>query len=540
MTHQVMAFLGRVRQEHCPQPTTVLEVGSRNVNGMARTAFPDALSYTGVDIEAGEGVDRVIDGERLTDHFPLNRFDVVMCFPAGTVISGSGTTIEKLKVGDAVRGAKGQIQKVTQTFSRTHSGEIIRLRCGNLPDIRMTPEHPVLVTKVRRIHQCNTKDEQKAVYEHVAAEPVWKKASEVSVNDWLVVPKQTEEKQHSITFPVGRGRKLVTYPVDEGLAWLLGMYVAEGFTHFPTKAGGRTTFALHAKETYYADRLIEELYRLGLHGAAYQTPALKKNNGRIVVCDCKGFAQLLVQLCGKGAVNKRVPECILASSSSVARAFISGVTDGDGCLRRGKTSDYYTISTVSPVLAHGLLEALYKIGIQAGMSNPAKGTATIQGRAVNTKDFQNVYWSKRAWDGTLDKAGRVPYGLCRFIGDVSYVRVRETATETVSDLPVYNIETEDHTYGVPFTVHNCTEVLEHCVRPWMIVDQMKAVLKPSGLLIVSTPTYGFPLHRHPIDCYRFGEDAYRLWLFGDMQLLTLDRLVDDLGQPGLAGVGRKK
>lgn len=85
----------------------------------------------------------------------------------------------------------------------------------------------------------------------------------------------------------------------------------------------------------------------------------------------------------------------------------------------------------------------------------------------------------------------------------------------------------------------CCECLEHCVRPWLIVEQLKSVLRPGGHLWMSTPTFGFPLHRFPIDCYRYGEDAYRLWIFEGMELLRLAHVVDDINQPAIAAVGRK-
>lgn len=86
----------------------------------------------------------------------------------------------------------------------------------------------------------------------------------------------------------------------------------------------------------------------------------------------------------------------------------------------------------------------------------------------------------------------------------------------------------------------CCEVLEHVVRPWNLVEGMKRQLKPGGRLWVSTPTYGFPLHRFPLDCYRFGEDAYRNWLFADMEILDLGHVKDQLDQPAIVALGVKK
>ena len=39
----------------------ILEVGSRDVNGSLRSCAPPDADYLGVDIEAGDGVDRVLD-----------------------------------------------------------------------------------------------------------------------------------------------------------------------------------------------------------------------------------------------------------------------------------------------------------------------------------------------------------------------------------------------------------------------------------------------------------------------------------------------
>ena len=59
------------------QPRNVLEVGSRNVNGTARDAFPNTV-WWGVDVEPGDGVDEVRD---LSGGCPLEwveTFDLVV------------------------------------------------------------------------------------------------------------------------------------------------------------------------------------------------------------------------------------------------------------------------------------------------------------------------------------------------------------------------------------------------------------------------------------------------------------------------------
>jgi len=51
------------------------------------------------------------------------------------------------------------------------------------------------------------------------------------------------------------------------------------------------------------------------------------------------------------------------------------------------------------------------------------------------------------------------------------------------------------------------QMLEHCEFFWLTFAEMVRVLKPTGLLILIAPSAG-PIHRYPVDCYRFYPDAY--------------------------------
>ena len=69
-----------------------------------------------------------------------------------------------------------------------------------------------------------------------------------------------------------------------------------------------------------------------------------------------------------------------------------------------------------------------------------------------------------------------------------------------------------------------------------------ANLKTGGHLIITTPTFGFPLHRFPKDYWRFGEDAFREVFFAGFEILNLVHLDDDLipaKNVTIAAIGRK-
>ena len=68
------------------------------------------------------------------------------------------------------------------------------------------------------------------------------------------------------------------------------------------------------------------------------------------------------------------------------------------------------------------------------------------------------------------------------------------------DLPRYFKESE-------FDCVSCLDTLEHVPDPVKVCTKAAWVLKPGGLLILSAAGNGFPLHRHPIDCWRILPDG---------------------------------
>ncbi len=52
------------------------------------------------------------------------------------------------------------------------------------------------------------------------------------------------------------------------------------------------------------------------------------------------------------------------------------------------------------------------------------------------------------------------------------------------------------------------QMLEHCAHFWRVFTEIARVLKPEGLIFMIAPSAG-PIHRYPVDCYRFYPDAYQ-------------------------------
>jgi SAM-dependent methyltransferase len=86
----------------------------------------------------------------------------------------------------------------------------------------------------------------------------------------------------------------------------------------------------------------------------------------------------------------------------------------------------------------------------------------------------------------------------------------------------------------------CSEVLEHVARPWRALPELRRVLQPGALVIVTAPSC-FPLHAFPDDFYRYSESGLRVLLedagFVDIETASggrVDFKLDDHGGGRLA------
>lgn len=98
----------------------------------------------------------------------------------------------------------------------------------------------------------------------------------------------------------------------------------------------------------------------------------------------------------------------------------------------------------------------------------------------------------------------------------------ESGATYIADLCATNKETIG---GNKFDVVVCTEVLEHTLQPFDAVNEIRRILKPGGVALISTP-YNFRIHGPLPDCWRFTEHGLRA-LFKDFDVMSLNELEDE-------------
>lgn len=125
-------------------------------------------------------------------------------------------------------------------------------------------------------------------------------------------------------------------------------------------------------------------------------------------------------------------------------------------------------------------------------------------------------------------------GVRQFFAGANY-----TGVDMEAGLGVDRVANAEEWDGSQYDVVICCEMLEHTKRFWLALETLRHSVRPGGYLLITTPDFGFPLHRHPRDYWRFGEDAYREVFFDGFELLELEKVTDTAGFHGWAALGRK-
>lgn len=387
----------------------------------------------------------------------LIKFDLKMtkgnaCVKGDTMVFGNNVEITAIKPGNLVLSKDGKEQKILATSSREYTGEIVNLDVLGLPTLSLTPDHPVLTAHFRRVHRKSKRSHGENVYEWTY-ELEWKPAGRLNPKEYVVVPRSKSSQPVFLNLRKGIHRKLTHRMVNRNIAWLLGVWTAGGCT-----SGNNVIFTLGSSETELANKILEvAANELGIHGTLFKRPGLSKLYLKLYDQD---LARFLRDNFGTRATNKHIPNFMKFAPHDALRMFMDGILRGSGNLSTSsKGSKNLRIVTSSKKLAYDLMEVLYKLGIAPSLYDQEPKEMIVKGRRYSCKRSYVIRFSKRKWDREPCKNDKQPYSRAKSNSDYIFLPIKKI-TKSWESTKVYNLQTEDNTFCIPFIVHNC-EFLEH-------------------------------------------------------------------------------
>jgi hypothetical protein len=272
--------------------------------------------------------------------------------------------ISEIEIGDKVLTHKNRFRAVKRTFIRDYDGELIKIRTGKFNlDMKTTPEHPILIAipKIKRnekhmkyhhTRDWSEKEEFEIVNKRIHDIPLdmnkrtrrasigrlnkirklynvnydfmWKKAEDVTENDFMVYPIIREIK---------RNKKFM----NEDLCYLLGLFLADGSYQFK---GGYIKFFVEKELIEKVKNKIISVF--GITPKIYQRKRSENDCCEIVI-----FSRKIVkdfEIFGKRE-NKKPPIEILTLPLKYQKSFLDGYFDGDGFESNRGTTTAITISS---------------------------------------------------------------------------------------------------------------------------------------------------------------------------------------------------
>lgn len=335
------------------------------------------------------------------------------CFIKGTLtLTNNGyKNIEDVEITDRLLTHTGRFQKIVNLQRKMYTGSVFDIKTKYYPEvITTTEEHPFYI----REKQAN----------NIFGEAIWKKANELTMNDYFGMVINNNEIIPEFTFDKPQHIKL-----DKLDYWfVMGYLVGDGWIEERNKI----RFSINSKEED-EDAIFERINRvIPITDKKFDSGDKCKKFG----CSNMIWYNILKQF-GKYAHGKLIPEWVQDAPIEFIQEFINGYMKADGC-----------VTTVSKNLVYGLQRLYLKLGHIFSINKSIRPKTTIiEGETVNQRDLYQIY-------GILQKERKIS----SFIEDgyVWYAPSEITRRETI-EIPVYNFEVEtDNSYIVMNTiVHNC-------------------------------------------------------------------------------------
>lgn len=375
------------------------------------------------------------------------RTDIVVCpkcVPPNTIILGDSKPIDKFKVGDhTICGGA-----VNDVYRRDYEGELTLVKAVGLPPLKLTPDHPVLVSCIKGPKH------GKRVFEElkfIPAKDIRHWDSKKYGRDYghgLVIPKLKREMKitrlNLEPFTSTRGAKTARgmgYPteleINKELAWLMGLYIADGYA---TKTEIGFSLSLSHKDEKVVEKVKKISLKMGYSPRSFRIPNERAVN---VTIPSRILSRAFRSWFGSRASEKKIPNFLLMNyNDEIIRSCLDGYLCGDGCI---VSSGLMRSSTVSEILALQLQLLSFSIGMSCRLRVRKGGESCIMGRKIVGKPiYQLDFQIPRYWNSMFKFEKEYIIAPVRKVDKVFY------------NGEVYNISTEKKIYLVSNAiVHNC-------------------------------------------------------------------------------------
>jgi len=324
--------------------------------------------------------------------------------------------IKDLTVSDKVLSSDGTYNAVEGIMTKKHDGDLYSITTWmtNTP-VKSSAEHGF---KVMTDKGC-----------------VWKKASELSIGDYLVFPKSNSTKDTGNTIDVlsfikpylnkahlnnlvetsthfkiqsnfTKESKFIpkTLKVTKDLMFLLGLFLAEG--HVGASKMDSIGFSFHKDETHlinFVNKSMLEIFGLESHPVNHRSR--RNYNGQSIIFYSSVVAFLFKSLFGLGARNKFIHKHILNQSPELLKELLLGEFLGDGSY--SKSTYEFSISTTSKHIAYSLRLIMARLNILSSVrTSRVEYKVNVSGTSKRKLlDMFNIVYDKtRKWENGYDRA----------------------------------------------------------------------------------------------------------------------------------------
>jgi ribonucleotide reductase class II len=201
---------------------------------------------------------------------------------------------------------------------------------------------------------------------------IWKETSQLCAGDRLmssrIITTGIKTKLPEWSYEYAKSsttcKPIVVPELDADMAWFIGLFQGDGYTYPNYEQNGFNSYVslvFGINEYDIAEKAQHQVQRFG----DTLTVTLRKRKGEnsfMVHCQSKQLAWYLDKNVKQAKTMIRAPEYILKSTPEIRLAYISGITDSDGCVGNRPIQ---VVSTVYEDFAKDIQNILYSCGIES-------------------------------------------------------------------------------------------------------------------------------------------------------------------------------